>query len=185
MSRRIKNSKISITEIFNELTEIFDKKIETEFKKIDYGEYIAYSFKTNSSHEYELEFHYSDEYCDTVLNDNIILGDVINSKCDNYNIECFDIAFTQTIVKDKDNPDEFEQETNKNEHIELMGRIAFIIGNLINEYSKINLFVVGNSRRNKNIIYETIFKNHFIDKFDLFKGESKWHNGESLFIIRK
>jgi len=185
MSRRIKNSKISITEIFNELTEIFDKKIETKFKKIDYGEYISYSFNTNSGHEYDVEFHYSDEYCDTVLNDDIILSDVMGSKCNDNEVECFDIAFTQTIVKDKDNPDEFEQETNKNEHIELMGRIAFIIGNLINEYSKINLFVVGNSRRNKNIIYETIFKNHFIDKFDLFKGESKWHNGESLFIIRK
>jgi hypothetical protein len=186
MSRRIIKNKVLLTEFFNTvINEIFDKKIETAFKEVDYGEYIAYKFKTDSGLSYDLEFHYSSESCDTLLNNEIELKDLLINECDKGYINCFDIAFTLSMVYDKDNPNEFEKETNKHEHFELMGRISFIINKLIKKYSKIKLFVVGNSKRNKNEIYKKVFENHFNDKFQIFNGISKWHNGESFFIIRK
>lgn len=185
MSRRIKNNKISISEIFNELNEIFDKLIPTEFKEIDYGSYIAYNFKTNSDSEYDLEFHTSFERCDTILNDSIPLSEILTEECKKGLVKCYDIAFTLTQVEDKVNPEEFEKETNKNEQLELMGRISYIIGLLIKKYNNIKLFVIGGSKRNKMIIYKTLYNNHFIKEFDLYTGKSIHHDEQSFFIIKK
>lgn len=185
MSRRIKNNKLSISDIFNELNEIFDKIIPTEFKEVDYGSYMAYNFKTNSGSEYDLEFHPSFELCDTVLNDTITLKEILNEECKKGLIKCYDIAFTLTQVEDKDDPDEFEKETNKNEHLELMGRISYIIGLLIKKYNNIKLFVIGGSKRNKMVIYKTLYNNHFSEQFDLYTGKSTHHDDESFFIIKK
>lgn len=183
MSRRSKPKKILT--LFNELVEVFDREIPTEFKEIDYNDYIAYSFKTKNGNEYDLEFHKSVERCDTVLDNGLLLSDLVKNKCKEGLINCFDIAFTLSSVEDKENPDEFDKETNKFEHIELMGRIAYIIKKLMSRYSKIKLFIIGESKRNKMDIYKKIFNNHFENKFDIFKGKSMYHDGLSFFIIRK
>jgi len=165
------------------LTEVFDSMIKTNYKIIDFGEYIAYQFKTNSGNQYDLEFHYSEENIYTDLDNNIKLGDIL--KTNKETIPCFDIVFTLSKIKNKENPDEFEINTNLNEEFELMGRITFIISEIIND-SKYKLFIIGgDSRRNRLKIYENMFKNNFINLFDLYYGKSQFHSGKSLFIIRK
>jgi len=181
-----KREEISLHDIINEsLNEIFNNKIETDFKEIDYGEYVAYSFKLNSGNEYDLEFHYSSEPSNILLNNDKTLGEMFN-RSNNEQIECFDIAFTLTNIINKENPYEFERETNYSEHIELFGRMAYILSKIINNQNRIKLFVIGgDAKRNKLKIYKELFQNHFKNYFDLFYGESQYHTGDSLFLIRK
>lgn len=182
MSRRKIKERLKV-ELSNILNESFNSIIETKYRVIDYGEYITYQFYSNSGNEYDLEFHYSEESSNTILNDNLILSDVIKTK-DN-NIQCFDIAFTLSDVQNKENPEEFEKETNLNEHYEVLGRISYIIKQELNK-TKYKLFIIGgDSARNKLKIYEAIFNNNFSGLFDLYYGKSKHHSGNSLFIIRK
>lgn len=186
MSRKIKYNRLSLLNIFEDLNEMFDKDISTDVRVIDYGDYISYTFKTNSNTEYDLELHYTDEKCDTKLSNGNELGQILTKNCINGKVDGFDIAFTLTNVENKENPDEFEKETDKKEHIELFGRISNILKRVINTHKKCDLFVVGYSRRNKLEIYKQIFENHFKNEFNLFSGESQYHpGGESLFIIRK
>lgn len=184
----VKKNKLTITEIFNEINDVFDKEIKTDFKEVNYGDYISYEFKTNSGNTYDLEFHSSFEYCHVDLNNRETLGSVLNINClEEPIIDCFDIVFTISNIKDKDNDGEFKKEINKFEKIELMGRISFIIRKLINRYNKIKLFVIGNSKRNKMEFYQQIFNNQFSDIFDLYIGETYHHDADraSFFIIRK
>lgn len=187
MSRRIKKHKttIDLKKIINEsILEVFDSKIQTSFKEVNYGKYIAYEFKTSSGTSYDLEFHYSDEHGDTPLSGGKTLKEVLNT--DEDLIDCFDIAFTLSFVKDKDNPDEFEIDSNKHEQFELFGRIAYIIDKLSKKYKQTRLFVIGPARRNRLDIYKKIFENIFSKNFDLYLGKSQHHYlNESLFIIRK
>lgn len=187
MSRPIKRNKINlnlISLITSELNEIFNRKLETPFKEVHYDDYIAYEFKTNSGTSYDLEFHYSEELLDTELNNsNITLGNVI--KGNGRTVDCFDIAFSISNVVNKNNPDEFELETNKHEQFELFSRIAYIVDIVSQKYNKVKVFVVGSARRNRLEIYKKIFENLFSDKFNLYYGESQYHYGTSLFIIRK
>ena len=117
------------------------------------------------------------------LND-IKLGEIITSI--NNRIPCLDVAFTLSNIENKDNKNEFEIETNLHEQHELMGRITYIIKNIVNMSDKCKLFIIGgDAQRNRLKIYETIFKNNFKDMFDLYYGKSEWHDCESLFIIKK
>ena len=169
------------------INEFFDSKIETTFKEIFYSDYVCYQFKTNSNTLYDLEFHYSEEPTETVLYNNNVsdtLGNILGVKKNH--VDCFDIAFSLTDIHDKENPDEFEAETNKHEYVELMARISYIIEKILKKYNKDRLFIVPPSRRNKVEIYERIFNNQFSDTFDLYYDESERNKKEkSLFIIRK
>jgi hypothetical protein len=182
----MKYNRLSLLNIFENVNEIFDKDISTDFRVIDYGDYISYSFKTNSNTEYDLELHYTDERCSTKLSNGLELGSILPKKCINGQVEGFDVAFTLSAVESKHNPEEFEKETNKNEHIELFGRISNILKKVINNHRQYDLFVIGYSRRNKLEIYKQIFENHFKGEFDLLYGKSQYHpGGESLFVVRK
>ena len=178
------NNKLIITEILNEINEVFDEKIPTNFKEIDYGDYFAYEFNTNSGNCYDLEFHKSFEFCSARIDNNKTLGDILAIDCDkNPTIDCFDVTMSLSINDDK----EFEKETDKLERYELIGRIAFIIKKLLQKHNKTKLFVVGNSKRNNIDIYQNIFKNHFYGEFDLYVREAYHHDADiaSFFIIRK
>lgn len=186
MSRRIKKNKTSLDleKIISEtILEVFDTKIETPFKEVYYDDYIAYEFKTNSGTSYDLEFHYSNEYGETILSGGKTLNDVLNT--DEKLIDCFDISFTLSSVEDKDDPEQFEAESNRHEQFELFGRIAYIVDKLTYKYKKIRLFVIGAAKRNRLNIYKKMFENIFSDRFDLYIRESIHHFGQSLFIIRK
>ena len=172
--------------VHNLLTEVFTKKIETSFREIDYSSYVAYQFKTNSGNLYDLEFHHSKEDCYTELNNGIILGDLLKKRCSGKYIDSFSVSFTTSYVINKDNPDEYEKETNIHEQYELMGRLVYIIYLLLKKFNNYKLFVIVNSRRNKMDIYKTIFENHFKERFNLYVGDSiNSDEGKSFFIIRK
>jgi hypothetical protein len=182
----MKYNRLSLLNSFENLNEIFDTDISTNFKVVDYGDYISCNFKTNSNTEYDLELHYTSERCQTKLSNGEVLSSMLTNKCIDDEIEGFDIAFTLTHVSDKNNPDEFEKETNKHEYIELFGRITNILKNVITKHRTYDLFIVGYSRRNKLKIYKQIFENHFKNEFELLYGNSQHHpGGESLFVIRK
>lgn len=186
MSRRkLKNKiKIRLNSLLTEqlIDEIFDRKIETEFREINYDSYIAYRFKTSSDNEYDLEFHYATEPPTILLNNGQTLGDLFNSSDP---IECYDISFTLSNVDNKSNPNNFELETNLNEINELFDRIAYIISIIMVKYKKIKLFIIGgDAKRNRLKIYKKIFENQFANEFSLYYGKSVGHVGESLFIIR-
>lgn len=186
MPRKIKYNRLSLLNIFENLNEFLDKDISTTFRIIDYGDYICYNFKTNSDTEYDLELHYTEEPCDTKLSNGMELSSFLSKKCINGMIEGFDIGFTLTSVENKGNPEEFEKETNKNEYIELFGRISNILKRVITDHRKFDLFVVGYAKRNRLDIYKQIFENHFSDDFYLLYGKSQHHpSGDSLFAIRK
>jgi len=184
--RKIKYDRLSLLNIYENIDEIFDKDISTDFRIIDYGDYLCYNFKTDSETEYDLELHYTEEFCNTKLSNEMELGFILPKRCINGIIEGFDIGFTLTSVENKDNPGEFEKETNKHEYIELFGRISNILKRVITNHRKFDLFVVGYSKRNKLEIYKQIFDNHFKGEFDLYYGKSENHpDGESLFVVRK
>lgn len=180
--RKLKeNIRFSLLEMVNE---IFDKLVATEYRTIDFGRYISFRFKTTSGNEYDLEFHDSEELSSVILDNGLKLGDII--KTDKDIVKSLDIAFTLSNVIDKDNEDEFTRETKLNEHYELMGRLAYIIKDNLENTGNYKLFIVGgDARRNRLSIYKSIFKNNFNDLFDLYYGKSKYHDGESLFIIKK
>ena len=186
MSRKIKKNKTSVDlkKIINEtILEVFDSKIKTPFKEVYYDDYIAYEFKTSSGTSYDLEFHYSDEYGETILSGVKTLNDILNT--DDNLIDCFDISFTLSSVEDKDDPEQFEVESNKHEQFELFGRIAYIVDKLSHKHKKIRLFVIGAAGRNRLNIYKKMFENLFSQRFDLYITESRHHLSQSLFIIRK
>jgi hypothetical protein len=182
--KKLNKKEIGLENLINEtILEVFNSKIETQFKEVTYGNYIAYEFKTNSGTSYDLEFHHTQEYSDTKLNGVETLGEILNTNEEMIN--CFDIAFSTSNIIDKNNPDEYEKETNKQEQFELFGRISYIVSIIVEKYKKIKVFVIGAAKRNKSEIYKAIFENQFKDKFDLYYGESQNHEGMSLFIIRK
>ncbi|MFW6246808.1 MAG: hypothetical protein ACOC22_01385 [bacterium] len=188
MSRPIKkNRKLVLFEniINEELNEIFNSKIKTSFKEVQYDNYIAYEFKTNSGASYDLEFHYTKESLFTELNGNpdLTLGYVL--KANGIEIDSFDIAFSLSKVINRDNPDEFELETNRHEQFELFARIAYIVDIISKKYNKVKVFVIGAARRNRLEIYKKMFSNLFSNKFELYYGESQNHYDTSLFILRK
>ncbi len=186
MARRIKKNRtlVDLKNIINEaILEVFDSKTKTDFKEVHYGDYIAYEFQTSTGTSYDLEFHYSKELSNTVLNNDKKLKEILNTN--ERIVNCFDIAFTLSSVEDKSNPIEFELDTNKNEQIEVFSRIAYVIDVLIKKYKKNKLFVVGGARRNLQNVYKRIFENLFSDRFDLYFGKSIHHPSDSLFIIRK
>jgi hypothetical protein len=165
------------------LNESFNSEIKTKFKMINFGDYIACRFNTDSGNEYDLEFHEIEESCDTILG-GLRLGDILNIK--KSEVRCFSIAFTLSNIVNKDNPFEFEMETNLNEPYELMGRIVYICKSLIKLYKNIRVFVIGgNVKRNRLSIYKNVLKNNFEGYFDVFEGHSSSHGDNSLFIITK
>lgn len=187
MSRRVnkKIKKINLINLINEniIKEVFNSKIETDFKEISFGAYIAYRFKTSSNNEYDLEFHYATESPNVLLSNRKTLGQILNT---NKVVACFDIAFSLSNISNKSNSNEFELEINLNEINELFARISYMISIIIKRYKNTKLFIIGDdSKRNRLKIYREIFNNHFNEIFDLFYGESESHNGKSLFIIKK
>jgi len=174
---------LSLIEIYNTINESFDRIIPTDFQVIDFGDYTTYRFQTHSNNNYDLEFHQSNESCNTELNNDQRLGDYIG-----YNqefIDCYDIGFTLSSVVNKDDTNEYEVDTNYNEQYDVMGRVIYICKKIMNDEEKIKLFVIGHARRNRLDIYQKLFQNHLSDQYGLFYGQSMWHDGgDSLFIIR-
>lgn len=182
MARRNKNT-LRLSPLIL-LKEVFDSKIKTQFKEVQYSDHISYEFETKSGENYDLEFFYSEEKSDTTLDNGENLGSILGTT--ETKVPCFDISFTLSNVIDKDNPDEFEIDSNKQEQFELFGRISYIIDVIVKKYKKVDLFVIGGARRNRMDIYKKMFMNSFSNDFDVYFGESQYHPAIiSMFVIRK
>jgi hypothetical protein len=185
MSRPKKNTLKKI-DLLSIITESFDSVIKTNFKIVDYGDYFSCEFTSKNGNKYDLEFHYSQESNNIKLNNGLTLGETIG--IDDELVDCLDVAFTLSIITDKDDTDSFSIDTNIKEQFDVFGRIIYIIKNIIKRYSKYRLFVIGgDARRNRLSIYKKLFDNHFSGDFDVYEGDSDWHEdeGNSLFIIKK
>lgn len=120
------------------INELFETEIETEYKKIyDDNGLKTFLFKTNSNTKYRL---------DLVLDYDSKLNDFINH-----------ISFT-TSNNDYDD-DTYENLTNKNESIELLNRLRFILKDLVSRNKVYNYFCIGGTDlESKNNIYKYFLK---------------------------
>jgi len=181
---RPKKNVLKKIDLLTVITESFDSVIETDFKIVNYGEYFSCEFISRNGNRYDLEFHYTQEPSDIKLNNNLTLGEMMN--VDSKVVNGLDVAFTLSVINNKDNEDEFEIDTNIREQFDVFGRIVFIIKNIVKKYGKYKLFIVGgDAKRNRLTIYKKLFHNHFIDDFDVYTGNSDWHKGDSLFMVKK
>jgi hypothetical protein len=129
--------------------EIFNESIETEYsiEKLK-GNFFKITFRTNSNTKYRLDIH--------VINE-------INGIVNHISFTEYDSKY-DIIPDDSINFDEYEESynkpTNRNEMIELVNRVHFILKDIINNnYITDNLFCIGGTEiESKNNIYEYSLK---------------------------
>jgi hypothetical protein len=154
------------------LNEIFDRKLETEYtihkqiNNITGFEDIYYLFKTKSNTEYRLDL--------IPIEDNTIIYPKFIS-----------VSFSLSKNNPIDStPIDYDKLTDKNEMMELMSRILYLMDIFEKDYGN-NIFMIGYSDNNKKMnIYEylirIVFKDYRLEKIktDIFPG------GYSLFMIK-
>jgi hypothetical protein len=129
--------------------EIFNESIETEYsiEKLKRN-FFKITFRTNSNTKYRLDIH--------VINE-------INGIVNHISFTEYDSKY-DIIPDDSINFDEYEESynkpTNRNEMIELVNRVHFILKDIINNnYITDNLFCIGGTEiESKNNIYEYSLK---------------------------
>jgi len=191
-----KRIKSLIKEELNRLiVEVFEGELNTNYQELSqkYDTYnvITYRFETNSKTSYDLEFIFNYVLGNEKMSDGSELyTHILNMKRTDY-MESIDIGFTlsdriNNFGLDSIEANEFTKNSNKNEPIELMGRISYLIKMFINSNENINIFIVGkNTDRSKLKIYRTIFKNIFSNNFILLEGEHHGYNDGALYFIKK
>lgn len=143
-------SKISslLKKTLNMNEEIFDKSITTNYELIDIdNDFKKIVFKSNSNTEYRLDIFKIEEW-----------GSVVNHISFSLNDERFNI-----LPKDYQEFQEYEIEyhslTNKNETIEILNRIHFILRDLVDKGIINNSFCIGGTKlEKKNKIYQYLLK---------------------------
>jgi hypothetical protein len=178
----------------NLLNEYFDSILKTEYDEfldnIDGYSAIIYKFKTNSKTSYDLEFINSQEPANLKISEYRFI-DIIKREylINNYLVDCWDIGFTLSnrIGKNDRYVDDetYKKETNKNEVIELMGRISYLCNIFLEKY-KPNILIVGKDTDSRKLrIYLQIFKNIFKNNFEIFEGKSTGYYEGAYYFINK
>lgn len=122
------------------IKEIFTNPIQTEYKIEKYIPDLLISFKSNSGYKYRLDIF------------RVIEQDKSKKSYINH------IAFS-VYGSDINNSEEYEKLINRNEMIEILNRIHFILKDLINDKTINNYFCIGGSKlEQKNNIYEYMLK---------------------------
>lgn len=166
------------------LNEIFDSVIETKYNVIQEYPYIIFRFKTNSNNSYDLEFHFATTSNETKLNNGKIIADYY--KGESGFITIVDIGFTPTEVENKNDFDQYTKNTNRNEQIELMGRLTFLIQDFIKKQNKVNVFVLGHDTNNTKLkMYNKMILNNFSNNFIIIDGKSWQFESGATYLIRK
>ena len=179
----MKNIKEIINEEIENLNEIFDSKIKTEYKIITSTKYdaVTYQFSTKSGVVYDLEFYRNEISNQTKLERKFRLCDIIKANC-NDNTYAVDISFTidDRLKNDDDiSDDEYNKLTNNNETVELMGKISYLVDIFMRRHSDIKIYCIGvdsnedNRGEDKLIVYSRMFENIFRNNFIKFKGDSE------------
>lgn len=128
---------LSFTEFGPTLNEeIFEPLYTNYIEEIVNNIHIVYYFETKSLTKYRLDIFKLSEFNTTINHIGFSLAN-----------------------KSIDNQDEYEEETNKNESIELFSRIIFILNDLIQKNKINNEFCIGGSTfEKKNILYKNMLK---------------------------
>jgi hypothetical protein len=193
ISERIKSLiNEEVYKFLNDLNEMFNSDIETECevlkKNISGVKAVVYRFKTNSGTKYDLEFIITSTPADTVLDDGTLICDILkNSDCEEI-YWSIDIGFTLTErLKNKNDitDDAYVENTNKNETIELMGRITNLIKKFVESTPKINIYCVGRDTHNTKLkMYKNMYINIFTNYFKMFEGESSGYDDGAFYFIK-
>jgi hypothetical protein len=176
--------------IWSYLNESFNSKIKTEFeihhKIIDNDKHTSYRFHSDSNTYYDLNFF--EEIIipsELQLNNGQKLVDYLSNNFEKINASHISFTLTErTINNDDISSDDYSENTNKNEPIELMGRIAF----LVDSFMKINpeqlIFIIGkNTNHIKLKIYLQMFENLFSLNFKKFEGNSDFYDYEDAYYF--
>ena len=186
--------KAIINEEFNMfINEIFDKEISTEYTelhtKIDIFDATVYRFQTNSNTSYDLEFIYNYVLGRDEMGDGSKLYQHINNLKPNETYDSVDIAFTLTErVRDNNEIDDiiYGAESKKNEPIELMGRIQYLIKEFIKTNDDIKIFVIGkNTKNGKLSMYMKLFDNIFSANFFTIEGNHHGYLEGAIYFMNK
>ncbi len=185
--------------VISDINEIFDTPLQTDYitieRTINGFNTKTNRFKTLSGESYDLEFIDTSVSPKIKLDNGSTLCDILNINC-NYFIGSIDIGFTLTSrtlkyddnvdVDDEIENDEYSTNTNKNESIEVMKRISYLVKEFINENSNINIYAIGrNTHETKLLIYKKLFENIFKEDFILTEGISTGYKEGALYFINK
>jgi hypothetical protein len=177
------------------LNEIFNEVIRTEYEII--SKYIkgfnvfTFRFKTNSGETYDLDFFKNRLLLSTQFDGDHNFYDILKNVDDEKYLKCSDIGFTVTsrYVNNGENINnaDYNENTNKNETIELLGKLSFLIKEFIKLHSEYKIFVIGKDTDEIKLkIYKHIFQNIFSNEFIMFSGNSNdYDNGAFYFINRE
>lgn len=170
--------------INEELNEVLDKKIETEYtthnKIVNGYNTTIFTFKTLSNTEYDLYFLYLDDIdIDEISVNNDLLLNKVNVEND-YNIKIINIGFSLSN-KHKNNSDidldlsNFDKNTNLHEQYELFSRISYLINIFLKNNKNIDLYIAFNNLNiNRLNIYKKIYENLFSNyNYELYIGDIK------------
>jgi hypothetical protein len=187
-SNRIKSL---IKEEFDKIIcEIFDKEISTKFEIIKSIKYsfnvITYRFNTNSNTSYDLEFFYTDvRGKETMSNNTLLYQHIIDMKPnETYNSVDLAITLTERIRNDDTHLDNYTTDTNKNESIEVMGRIQYLVKEFIKNNPDINIYIIGKSTKEGKLnMYKKLFTNIFSNDFIMIEGNHWGYDKGAIYFI--
>ena len=128
--------------------EIFDRSIDTKYELINVkNNFKKIIFKSNSNTEYRLDIFEIEERKDMVSHISFALND-----------EKFD-SIPKNDIEFQEYEAEYQKLTNKNEMIEVLNRIHFILSDLIDTKIINNNFCIGGTKlEEKNKIYQYLLK---------------------------
>ena len=163
-------------EILNNLNEITFEKIKTSFdisnKFLENREVDEYSFISNKGHRYSVYFMITEED-DMKISDNKMLSDYTNLD------KITTVFFSLT---EREFGSNFNNLTNKNEYLEVLGKVVFLIREYINRhnYQVYSFGVVSNKKQD---FYNNYHK--YFNDFLRIYGVSRYYNEENcLFMIK-
>lgn len=187
--------KKTICEIINE--EIFNKTILDEGIQpisVEYDIYLdsnldVYRFKTNKGYSYDVDFFKDKIYPDKIIivDTNEYLSTVLNDDI----ISLVEIGFTPTEVKNNTDQKDFGtindpyiERTNRNEVIEVLGKVLFLVNEYINKNPTYKIYALGTNTHNNNInVFSMLFEQYFSDKYEKFKVREPKRNYNHYYFI--
>ena len=163
--------------IFELVTSMKETKFQfKEFRgyyKHDLTDY-RYIFKTNSGTKYKLDLKAIKEK-NIIFNDDTELKDYSKTKIQDTNI-CYVISYT-LFERSHLN---YEEETNKNEHYELLSKIMYLLQDFRNKFENYNVFIFGTVSDKKLKFYSNYFK---MFKIKYYESYSKFFYEDVLYLI--
>lgn len=170
------------------LTEVLITEIPTQYtKSLIYksGEAIEqWKFKSKSNTDYDLDFHFYIESGNNMLNNGKYLMEILNDVKLTYNVISISFTIGDLSPEDRNTPI-YNQATNKFEQWDVMGRIAYLVGEFIKQSPTVKIYSVSlGTHITKMKLYDAIYKSLYENNFTKFEGESDYYDiaGCTYFI---